>query len=303
MIHQENLAELLYSLLNTIPDPFFVIAEDGTYLEVFGGTERSLYDDGKPMKGQNIYEFMPKEFADFYMEHVRLALETNSLSTFEYQLDTDKVILPESSGPGGMQWFETRMHPLKIPFLGHRAVTAMIINITERREFHRQLEELSWEDPLTGLYNRRYFLERVRLHLQESGSAHIMICDIDDFKYINDHWGHLAGDAVLMEFGKLASCLVENGHTVSRFGGDEFVIALTGYSDDEAFALGEHLRQKVEEYDFSYQHHRLDIRVSIGIAALTSADYAKSELIADADQALYVAKAEGKNQVRFFGRN
>ena len=195
------------------------------------------------------------------------------------------------------------MHPLKIPFLGHRAVTAMIINITERREFHRQLEELSWEDPLTGLYNRRYFLERVRLHLQESGSAHIMICDIDDFKYINDHWGHLAGDAVLMEFGKLASCLVENEHTVSRFGGDEFVIALTGYSDDEAFALGEHLRQKVEEYDFSYQHHRLDIRVSIGIAALTSADYAKSEPIADADQALYVAKAEGKNQVRFFGRN
>ncbi len=303
MIHQENLAELLYSLFNTIPDPFFVIAEDGTYLEVFGGTERSLYDDGKPMKGQNIYDFMPTEFADFYMEHVRLALETNTLSTFDYQLDTDKVILPESSGPGGVQWFETRMHPLKTRFMGHRAVTAMIINITERRQLHRQLQELSWEDPLTGLYNRRYFLERVRLHLQESGSAHIMICDIDDFKYINDHWGHLAGDAVLMEFGKVATYLLQSEQTVSRFGGDEFVIALTGYTDDDALALGEHLRRRVEEHPFAYQHYTFSVRVSIGIAPLISADYAKSELIAEADQALYLAKAAGKNQVRFFGRS
>jgi len=302
MIHQENLAELLYSLFNTIPDPFFVIAEDGTYLEVFGGTERSLYDDGKPMKGKNIYEFMPKEFADFYMAHVHQALETNTLSTFDYQLDTDKVILPESSGPGGVQWFETRMHPLKTLFMGHRAVTAMIINITERRELHRQLQELSYEDPLTGLYNRRYFLERVRLHLQESGAAHVMICDIDDFKHINDRWGHLAGDAVLMEFGKIATYLVQSEQTVSRFGGDEFVIALTGYNDTEAFELAEHLRRRVEDHIFSYQHYTFDVRVSIGIAALSRADYAKSELIAEADQALYMAKAAGKNQVRLFGR-
>lgn len=302
MIHQDNWAELLYSLFNTIPDPFFVITEDGTYLEVFGGTERSLYDDGKPMKGKNIYEFMPKQFADFYMDHVRHTLETNTLCTFDYQLDTDQVILPEQSGPGGMQWFETRMHPLQTPFLGHRAVTAIIINITERRELHRQLQELSYEDPLTGLYNRRYFLERVRLHLQEAGSAHIMICDIDDFKHINDHWGHLGGDAVLLEFGKLATQLVKNEQTVSRFGGDEFVIALTGYTDDEAYELGEMIRRRVEEHRFCYQRDTIEVRVSIGIAALTSEDWVKSELIEEADRALYVAKASGKNQVRFFGR-
>jgi hypothetical protein len=64
-MYQENLSELLYSLFNTIPDPFMVIGEDGTYLEVFGGTERSLYDDGKPMQGKNIYEFMPKGVCRF----------------------------------------------------------------------------------------------------------------------------------------------------------------------------------------------------------------------------------------------
>lgn len=302
MIHQDNLAELLYSLFNTIPDPFFVIAEDGTYLEVFGGTERTLYDDGKPMKGKNIYEFMPKQFADFYMAHIRHTLETNTLNTFDYQLDTDQVILPEQGGPGGVQWFETRMHPLKTPLFGHRAVTVMIINITERRQLQLKLQELSYEDPLTGLYNRRYFIERVRLHLQDAGSAHIMICDIDDFKHINDRWGHLAGDTVLFEFGKLATQLTQNEQTVSRFGGDEFVIVLTGYSDDEAYELAQRLRRCVEEHRFSYQGESIDVRISVGVAALTSADWAKSELIEEADRALYEAKISGKNQVRFFGR-
>lgn len=301
-MRQEHVAELLYSLLNTIADPFFVIAEDGTYLEVFGGTERTLYDDGKPMKGKNIYEFMPKEFADFYMDHVRATLKSNSLSTFDYQLDTDQVVLPEQQGPRGMQWFETRMYPMKTLFMGHRAVTAMIINITERRELHRRLQELSYEDPLTGLYNRRYFLERVRLHLQEAGSAHIMICDIDDFKYINDHWGHLAGDAVLAEFGRLVTSHVKSEQTVSRIGGDEFLIALTGYSDDGAIELAQTLRKQVEGHPFAYQHYTFNVRISIGIAALGSEDWAKSELIEDADRALYEAKASGKNQVRFFGR-
>lgn len=299
-MHQENLSELLYSLFNTIPDPFFVIGEDGTYLEVFGGTERSLYDDGKPMQGKNIYEFMPKEFADFYMQQVHHTLEINALNSFDYQLETHKVDLPEFNGPGGMQWFETRMFPLQKPYKGQRAVTAMIINITERRNLHKKLRELSYVDPLTGLYNRRYFLERVRIHLTEKGKAHIMLCDIDRFKDVNDQYGHLAGDAVLKEFAHIAKDVLKHNHAIARLGGDEFVMALTDLTDEEAYAVGERLRKRVEETSFYYQTTVLTICISIGIAKLSYEDLEKSELIADADRALYQAKAAGKNRVCLF---
>lgn len=299
-MHQENLSELLYSLFNTIPDPFFVIGEDGTYLEVFGGTERSLYDDGKPMQGKNIYEFMPKEFSDFYMQQVRHTLEINALNSFDYQLETNKVNLPEFNGPGGMQWFETRMFPLQKTYKGQRAVTAMIINITERRNLHKKLRELSYVDPLTGLYNRRYFLERVRIHLMEKGKAHIMLCDIDRFKDVNDQYGHLAGDAVLKEFARIARDVLKHNHAIARLGGDEFVMALTDLTDEQAYEVGERLRKRVEETSFYYQTTVLSICISIGIAKLSFEDLEKSELIADADRALYQAKAAGKNRVCLF---
>ncbi len=299
-MYQEILSELLYSLFNTIPDPFFVIGEDGTYLEVFGGTDRSLYDDGKPMKGRNIYDFMPKEFADFYMQQVRRTLEMNCLNAFDYQLETNKVVLPEFNGPGGTQWFETRMFPLKTPYMGQRAVTAQIINITERRNLQKKLRELSYIDPLTGLYNRRYFLERVRIHLMEKGRAHIMLCDIDRFKDVNDQYGHLAGDAVLKEFAGIAKDVLKHNHAIARLGGDEFVMALTDMTDEEAFAMGESLRKQVEKTPFHYQSQVLSIRISIGIARISYEDLEKSELIADADRALYQAKASGKNKVCLF---
>jgi len=299
-MYQEILSELLYSLFNTIPDPFFVIGEDGTYLEVFGGTDRSLYDDGKPMKGRNIYDFMPKEFADFYMQQVRRTLEMNCLNSFDYRLETGKVDLPEFNGPGGTQWFETRMFPLKTPYMGQRAVTAQIINITERRNLQKKLRELSYIDPLTGLYNRRYFLERVRIHLMEKGRAHIMLCDIDRFKDVNDQYGHLAGDAVLKEFAGIAKDVLKHNHAIARLGGDEFVMALTDMTDEEAFAMGESLRKQVEKTPFHYQSQVLSIRISIGIARLCYEDLEKSELIADADRALYQAKASGKNRVCLF---
>ena len=159
-MEQPLLTDLSISLLNTIPDPFFIIAEDGTYLEVLGGTERSLYDDGKPMKGKNIYEFMEKDFSDYFIGKIRQTLAGNVLNCFEYQLETDRVSLPELNGPGGVQWFEARMYPMPKPYMGHRAVTVMIINITERRLLQQRLKDLSYlEPPLLLLANRRYSMD------------------------------------------------------------------------------------------------------------------------------------------------
>jgi diguanylate cyclase (GGDEF)-like protein len=138
------------------------------------------------------------------------------------------------------------------------------------------------------------------MHLMEKGRAHIMLCDIDQFKEVNDQYGHLAGDAVLKEFAHITKEVLKHNHAIARLGGDEFVMALTDLTDEEAVAMGERLRKQVEETPFYYQTQVLSIRISIGIAKLSYEDLEKSELIADADRALYQAKASGKNRVCLF---
>lgn len=297
----EALSDLSISLFNTIPDPFFVISEDGVYLEVLGGTERSLYDDGAPLRGRNIYEFMEKDFADFFMDHIRHTLQGTTLNCFDYQLETGKVDLPQLNGPGGIQWFEARMYPMHKPYQGHRAVTVMIINITERRILQQRLRELSYLDPLTSLANRRYFLERVTEELREhhlnGTSVHVMLCDIDHFKAVNDTFGHLAGDFVLKEFANVVKQVLKQTHTIARFGGDEFVISLVGMTTEQVMQKCEQLRIAVQEYSFMYEGHRLFVQVSIGLSQVIEAEIEVNSLIGRADRALYMAKENGRNQV------
>lgn len=297
------LSDLSISLINTIPDPFFVISEEGSYLEVLGGTERTLYDDGTPLKGRNIYEFMEKEFADYFMQQVKQTLTGKTLNCFEYQLETGKVDLPQLDGPGGVQWFEARMFPMPNPYLGHRAVTVMIINITERRLLQQRLRELSYLDPLTSLANRRYFMERIAEELEEhyanGTSVHVLLCDIDHFKWINDLYGHLAGDAILKGFASLVNQVLKHTHTIARFGGDEFIISLVGMTTEQVLEKSNELRLAVQEHQFMYENIRIPVCISIGVAVASPQADDINGLVGWADKALYEAKKQGRNKVVF----
>ncbi|NBK20648.1 MAG: sensor domain-containing diguanylate cyclase [Spirochaetia bacterium] len=295
------ISDLSMSLFNTIPDPFFIISEDGTYLEVLGGTERSLYDDGKPMKGKNIYQFMEKEFSDYFMHKIRETLAGTTLNCFEYQLETNKVVLPAFNGPGGMQWFEARMFPMPNPYLGHRAVTTMIINITDRKVLQQRLKELSYLDPLTSLANRRYFMERIAEELEEhyakGTSVHVLLCDLDHFKLINDLYGHLAGDAVLKGFASVVRQVLKHSHTIARFGGDEFIISLVGMTTVQVLEKSNELRLAVQEHQFMHEGLRIPVCISIGVAVASSQTEDIDGLVGLADKALYIAKKQGRNRV------
>ena len=294
---EEYRADILSSVMNTIADPIMIIDEEGRYLEVFGGTDRTLYDDGRPLKGKMVTEVLTKEFGLFFISQIKHALVTASLHVFDYRLDTKTVNLPVFEGPGGVQWFEVRMHPLKQPIDGKRAVIAMIINITERRALQRRLHELSYKDPLTGLYNRRYFLERINVHILEGNSIHLMFCDIDHFKAINDELGHLAGDDVIRAFSNILQKILGKSITICRLGGDEFIAALVNSSDREALSLAEKVRSTVENHHFSYHDNPVQFTVSIGVADVTNGDLDGAALIEHADKALYEAKAAGRNRV------
>ncbi|MDE4133809.1 diguanylate cyclase [Phaeobacter sp. QD34_3] len=161
------------------------------------------------------------------------------------------------------------------------------------------------EDPMTGLYNRRYakpFLDRTARNASESGDKFaLMLADLDHFKQINDRYGHPAGDAVLIEAAKRLQARLRPVDLLARVGGEEFMIVLPGASEFEAGLAAVELCNAINSKPFHVPGIDQPISVTISIGAVigggTTESIKVTELIAKADQALYDAKNAGRNQV------
>ncbi|OMH30382.1 diguanylate cyclase [Motiliproteus sp. MSK22-1] len=163
-----------------------------------------------------------------------------------------------------------------------------------------QLKELSIRDELTQLYNRRYFNEHAaRMHSESTRYGHpltLVIGDLDHFKQINDRFSHAVGDKVLQRVGRLLKETTRDSDVVARYGGEEFVIAYRETSLEKAVQLCERLREKMESVDWAEIAEGLDVRCSMGICSNTALG-SYEQMLADADQKLYQAKDQGRNQV------
>ena len=170
----------------------------------------------------------------------------------------------------------------------------------------KALEESATLDPLTSLWNRRVFAERLEdemaRHARYGHKVSLMMMDIDAFKDVNDRLGHLAGDRVLTAVSDLLRESLRTTDIASRYGGDEFALILPSVGKTEAFAAAEKLRTLVES--MALRVHRdghtedVAVRVSIGVASAGTAANDPIGLIEAADRALYEAKEAGRNQVR-----
>ena len=156
-------------------------------------------------------------------------------------------------------------------------------------------------DALTGLPNRESYdqrLEQELNRLQRYGNKlSLMVCDIDLFKRINDNYGHLAGDKVLKIIAKSLQVNLRDSDFIARFGGEEFVALMPETSSQEAKAVAEKLRQKIENSPFSFKKEPVQITISFGISEFAKGETA-DEVFARADKALYAAKDNGRNQVK-----
>lgn len=166
---------------------------------------------------------------------------------------------------------------------------------------YKEMETMAITDSLTGLYNRRHFLEklagevlRARRYVQQFS---LVLMDIDHFKRFNDTCGHSVGDAILKEFGSLLMKCARGSDIVARYGGEEFVVLLPCTSQSNALAAAERIRSAIEGHTFP---RRKRLTVSMGVAAFPHNAADHMELLARADEALYGAKKMGRNRVLSF---
>lgn len=174
----------------------------------------------------------------------------------------------------------------------------------------RSLSSLSWQathDPLTKFLNRRGFsveIKRLFKIAQSSDTSHVvLIIDIDNFKTINDSYGHHAGDEILKTFGLMLPQLVQPTDVIARLGGDEFAVLLNGRSELLGREIAENIRQRVFDMAVEAEGNRIQATVSIGMAVMTSHNASTSEVLNAADTACYISKKSGRNQVHVYEKN
>ncbi|MDD4929950.1 MAG: PAS domain S-box protein [Gallionella sp.] len=294
------------ALLSAVPDLMFELDHNGRYLNVWSNQDELLAASAKQLIGRTVNEILPASAA----EETLAAIDEARLKgqSFGHQI---KLSLPQ-----GETWFE-----LSVARLTGVQQTSYIVlsrDISGRKQAEEQIRNLAFYDPLTLLPNRRLLSDRLVQAMAASKRSAcycaLMFLDLDNFKPLNDTHGHVVGDLLLIEAAaRLKNCIREMD-TVARFGGDEFVVILGELGTDkvtsvaQAFAVAEKTLAALSAPYWLTVHpdgqtasrvcHRCT--ASIGVAMFIDHEDSQNDIFKWADAAMYLAKASGRNQIRFY---
>ncbi len=167
---------------------------------------------------------------------------------------------------------------------------------------YQRMSQHAMQDALTGTYNRRHFLNLVerewaRARRYDMPCA-LLLLDVDHFKQVNDGFGHLCGDQLLCEIAAATGETLRQPDVLARFGGEEFIVFLPHTDPLGALDVAERVRERIAALDFRWQQRPVPVSASLGVAALHPSHISLDQLISEADEALYRAKAAGRNCVR-----
>jgi len=167
--------------------------------------------------------------------------------------------------------------------------------------YHEEIYRMTIIDGLTGIFNKRYFMETLDKEVARSRRYRrdltVLMFDIDHFKLINDTYGHLAGDYILQDLARLVQSRARREETLARYGGEEFIMILPETGLDGGAELAEQLRKRVEEHQFTFEGELIPVTISVGLAGLKAEDTDMTSFLKKVDEKLYEAKHAGRNRV------
>ena len=236
------------------------------------------------------------------IEHI-LEQEPKLLEIFQSKNNCDFSLVID----GEERFFEIDVVPLGDHHDGNTRMLKSIRDVTEERKVQEQLKFLATIDSLSGLYNRAEFMNLAKrefdLAKRNNEELSLLIMDLDNFKIINDTFGHAAGDKMIREIGSIIKKSFRKTDIAGRIGGEEFAVVFKNTSLEEAKKVAEKFRETVAKRKVVYSDHEISFTVSIGVTAI----HGNIEDINDvedmlkmADNALYKAKAKGRNRVAFY---
>lgn len=293
--------EQLLCILSTMPDPAFIMTRSGRYAAQFGGTDKRYYHDGRGLVGKTLFEVLPQEKAGWFAEQIAIALDSKALHIIEYSLSGTDIKTLESEGPDHPIWFEGRLQALGFQVENEDAVIWVASNITEKNAIQRHLRQQSETDSLTGLFNRRKLMTELQARYDAFRSQRdpiaILMFDVDNFKQINDEFGHQAGDAVLAAIGKVCRAELCRNDFIARLGGDEFVILMPETDHQAAEAIANLLRLRIAADSSSGSGTDFHATISGGVSEFLSSDTSAEDVLKRADDGLYLSKRNGRNRI------
>lgn len=279
--HQKTIDFLLSDLkkyqivLDESSDPIFMFGPDGTYRYVNLAFANGVNRKPEEIINHRIWDIFPQEEADKRFATVRWVFENGSTRVIEV-----RVPLPD-----GDQYYLTTVKPVFDPDHKVDAVICISKNITDRKHVEDELRHLSTHDSMTDLYNRHYFQIEIK-RIQESRlfPVSIVSVDVDGLKLVNDHFGHDAGDEIILKTARLLRESFRNEDIIARLGGDEFVVLLPETNEAEASEIIARLNNNIRKMN--------DGSFSLSIGAATGQkDCSLSYLMYQADESMYADKA------------
>ena len=185
--------------------------------------------------------------------------------------------------------------------------TAIVEDVSEHKAMIENLRRLAEHDGLTGLYNRYYFMQEVehlveRVARQSATNTALLYLDLDNFKYVNDTLGHIAGDELLVQITLILQKRTRSSDLLARIGGDEFAMILYDVNEQQALEVAEMFRQNIHDYKFMYQGETVDVGCSLGVV-MVKPGTSTEDLLARADYSCHAAKLAGKNKIHLYTKD
>lgn len=287
-------------LIDNLGDRFFMFSRNfhsGEFLYLSSGFESVFGLPISSVLNQHlaaVINWCPGELERFAKHHQELVNGECEFQHSEYSF----------IHPDGKKRYINSIYHLTKDEEGSIVSEGIIEDITYRKEIEIQLQAAATRDALTSLYNRGEIMRKLESEMTRanrySRPLSLLLLDLDYFKKVNDQYGHLAGDSVLVAFAQTLLNAIREDDYAGRYGGEEFLVVLPETSIREAEACAERIRKDVEALEISSGKHIIKVTSSIGLAHYGVGIASVDDLIENADQALYKAKSGGRNCIRVF---